>query len=78
MQTSLRFFVLCHDTDNEDPFTQVDIHEVTLRQWETICNDPGNIEYERSTVFQNGVDQVCLTFDPLDTVSSDELETIPY
>ena len=67
---NVRFFVKCYDVSED-----WDV-EVTLQQWESLDHTLGNIEYERHTVFENGCRQVCLTFDPLDTVSSDELDTI--
>ena len=72
---NVRFFVRCHDI-SEDSFCEVDEVEVTPQQWESLDHTLGNIEYERSTVFENGCRQMCLTFDPLSTISSDELDTI--
>ena len=72
---NVRFFVRCHDV-SEDSFCDVDDIEVTIHQWESLDHTLGNIEYERFTVFENGCRQVCLTFDPLDTISSHELDTI--
>ena len=49
----VRFFIVDYDLD-EGP----DIVEVEER---TFLSAEGSIKYERHTVFQNGVDQICLT-----------------
>lgn len=46
---SVRFFI--YDEDNE----LIEVNETDFR-----CAD-GHIEYERHTVFANGVSQICLT-----------------
>lgn len=56
--TSLRFFTYANDEQNE-----VDIVEVTEAQFLAIN---GTVTYERHTVFNNGVSQVCLTVYPID------------
>jgi hypothetical protein len=49
----VRFFIVDYDLD-EGP----DIVEVDERDF---LSADGSIKYERHTVFQNGVDQICLT-----------------
>lgn len=56
--TSLRFFTYANDDQQE-----LDIVEVTEAQFLAIN---GTVSYERHTVFNNGVSQVCLTVSPVD------------
>ncbi len=49
----VRFFVI---GDNEGG--ELDLIEVDEGEFE---NAPGNISYERHTIFANGVSQICLT-----------------
>ncbi len=53
MNVPVRFFI--YDFDNND---EIDIIEVSEK---TFLETPGEIEYERNTVFENGVSQICLT-----------------
>jgi hypothetical protein len=39
----------------------VEIVECNRHEFEDIVRDGGTITYERNTVFENGVDQICLT-----------------
>ena len=52
MKTELRFFVVDFETDDAD------LKEVSESEWLAY---EGSITYERHTVRENGVDQVCLT-----------------
>jgi len=70
----VRFFVRCHDHDGQ--FCTVDDFEVTMGQFEGLEPIAENLEYERHTIFANGVDQICLTIDPIEPISSDEITTI--
>ena len=51
---TVRFFVQNVDCENEeDLFSEVSEYE--------FLESEGTIEYDRNTVFENGVDQICLT-----------------
>jgi hypothetical protein len=56
METTVRYFVYAADLDHLDDLDP--ITEVSEREF--IAYD-GVIHYERHTVFQNGVAQICLT-----------------
>ena len=56
MKTNIRFFIC--DVDLDDGTSGHGITEVEEREF---LDAEGVIEYERDTVFENGVDQVCLT-----------------
>ena len=56
MQHTVRYFIV--DYDNEDDVMEWDLIEVTERQF--IAAD-GEITYERHTISENGVSQICLT-----------------
>ena len=53
----VRFFLI--RMDDEDG--EIDTHEVDEQEF---LNAEGVIEYERFTVFANGVSQICLTKNP--------------
>ena len=55
---SLRFFTYCY---NEDEIEPLDIVEITENQF---INLKGVITYERHTMFENGVNQICLSIEP--------------
>jgi len=57
---NVRFFLHVVDENNE-----IDLAEVG--EIEFIKHSTFNILYERHTVFENGVNQVCLTLDNIDT-----------
>lgn len=53
----VRFFVVSYDT--EDSYTYgPELVEVSEHEW---LKDEGRISYERHTVRENGVSQICLT-----------------
>jgi len=54
--TPVRFFILGHHPNDED--SDIDIHEVTETEF---MESTGDISYERHTVHENGVNQICLT-----------------
>lgn len=54
MQITIRFFIYDYDDEQED----YDIIEVSESEF---LDFDGEIEYERHTVRENGVNQVCLT-----------------
>lgn len=53
MKINVRFFKYDFNEENE-----VDIIETTEADF---LNCEGEIQYERDTIFQNGVSQICLT-----------------
>ena len=55
----VRFFSFCLSGDGNE----IDVCEVTRDYFESV---DGSITYERNTVFENGVAQICLTIEPLD------------
>jgi len=54
MNINVRFFKydICEETN------EIDIFEVNEREF---LETEGNIQYERNTIFENGVNQICLT-----------------
>lgn len=74
MQISVRFFTYCEII--EGGFCEVDIVEIPLHQFEALEPVSENLEYERHTIFNNGVRQICLTVDPVDRPDKCDLETI--
>lgn len=61
MNTNIRFFTYCID-DLAD-CCPVEILEITEAEFLSL---KGVITYERHTMFENGVNQVCLTIEPSD------------
>ena len=55
MKQSIRFFIIEIDDDS--------VGQIECSEAEFLAAE-GEIEYERHTVFANGVDQVCLTKNP--------------
>lgn len=55
MKINVRFFIYDEDQD----FEVVEVDESIFIEFK------GEIEYERHSIFENGVDQVCLTKNPL-------------
>lgn len=51
---NVRFFVLDFCEDSQE-FDYIEVDE------QTFINAEGAIEYERHTIFENGVNQICLT-----------------
>lgn len=64
---NVRFFSYCFD-DNEP-----DICEITESQFTEL---KGKVTYERHSVHQNGVRQVCLTVEPAGYPDINELERV--
>lgn len=59
MQTTIRYFTFDYDEDHYDEdLEDYDIIEVSEAEF---LDFNGEIEYERHTVRENGVNQVCLT-----------------
>ena len=56
----VRFFVVAVDPDTLEP----DEIETTERQFLDLVEQGAAIEYERSTVFDNGCRQICLSLNP--------------
>ena len=56
MQHTVRYFIV--DYDSEDDAMQWDIVEVSEREF---LATEGEITYERHTMSENGVSQICLT-----------------
>lgn len=68
--TNVRFFSYCLDDNNE-----VDITEINEGVFLTLSGkNDSKIEYERDTIFTNGVDQVRLIVEPVDYPTLAELE----
>ena len=68
----VRFFTDCFDSDNE-----IDSCEITESQFKDIqfkYSEALPVTYERHTMHQNGVNQICLTIHPVDLPQFDELE----
>ncbi len=57
----VRFFIYDEEIHNEYDNTYGNYVEATEQQF---MDAPGTIEYERNTVFANGVSQICLTKNP--------------
>ena len=53
----IRYFKYDYDLE------EVDIVECSRFEFEDAVLDGGRITYERNTVFENGVNQICLTVD---------------
>lgn len=56
INTNVRFFAYCIDSNEE-----IDICEVNESTFIKLHNQLSTIEYERNTVHENGVNQICLT-----------------
>lgn len=73
-EINVRFFSYCFNNDDE-----IDICEISERQFLSIktCFIDSKIDYERHSVFENGVKQICLTIEPpLSYPHIDELERV--
>jgi hypothetical protein len=71
-QHPVRFFSYCMDEENEPV-----IVEVTEDQFIQLKDTPAaSVTYERHTVHDNGVNQVCLTVETWDTIDVWDLERI--
>jgi len=70
---NVRFFTYCTNEELE-----IDTFEISESQFKDIqLNRYGNdfpVTYERHTVHQNGVSQICLTIHPVDLPQFDELD----
>lgn len=81
-KTRIRFFaVACtgNNTDSEFSGDQVDTVEISESCFKDLMQQAGGtapVQYERHTVYNNGVDQTCLTLDLDQWPDIDELETI--
>lgn len=60
-------------TKNGDDY---EMHEITEACFITLHNQPGIVDYDRSTVFDNGVKQICLTVICDDLPYAEELDVI--
>jgi len=71
----IRFFTDCFDSDGE-----IDSCEITESQFKEIqLNRYGNdfpVTYERHTIRENGVNQICLTIHPVDPPHIGNLEGV--
>lgn len=69
----VRFFTDCFNSEGE-----IDAFEITENQFKAIqLNRYENdfpVTYERHTMRENGVNQICLTIHPVDLPQFDELE----
>lgn len=71
---NVRFFTYCNNEEND-----ADICEITENQFLKLNKGleiTNPIYYERYTVFENGCNQICLTIEPTDWPSIDELERV--
>lgn len=69
---NVRFFVYCLNNENE-----VDVEEITENQFLQIeCLQGSIITYERHTVHENGVRQICLSVENPYYPHIDELERV--
>ena len=59
INTTVRFFSYCIDSNDE--LTTCEISEATFIR---LHNAPCEFEYERHTMHDNGVNQICLTINP--------------
>ena len=66
MIQNIRFFITCYGEADSPPDTVIDVIEVDESEF---LRFDGAIEYKRDTMFENGVNQVCLT---------KESESLPY
>lgn len=57
---SVRFFVYVYELDTHD-IIEVDTHDIIEVDEQTFLEAEGSITYERHTVYENGVKQICLT-----------------
>ncbi len=67
MKTNVRFFAIVNIDD------EIQEVEITLGCFEWLVSENATISYERHTVYDNGVNQICLTVDSLYDVESLEL-----
>lgn len=79
--TPVRFFTIAYlcETDLDFDGSHIDTVEITETCFKQLLADQGGtapIEYERHTVFDNGVAQVCLTLDLDDLPHAEELQTL--
>ena len=73
---NVRFFTYCI---NENELNEIDICEITENQFLelTVGYENDNlIHYERHTMRENGVSQICLTVEPIEAPYFDELERV--
>lgn len=68
----IRFFTTCL-IDNDDGMHEIDMVEITETQFKQLH---GVISYDRYTVFNNGVNQVCLTIECNDLPLIEDLDII--
>lgn len=62
MKTNLRLFTYCTNAEGD-----ADITECSEEDFIDLSAKPhSRIQYERHSIRENGVDQVCLTVEPLD------------
>ena len=67
METNIRFFTVAFSEGDADTF------EITEDQFKKLH---GSISYERHSVFQNGIDQVCLTIESVYYPMAEDLDVI--
>ena len=79
--TTIRFFVVAYLDDVESDFSgdYIDTIEITEGCFTDLMQQSGGtapVQYERHTVYDNGVDQVCLTLDLDQWPHVDTLEVV--
>lgn len=66
MKIDVRFFTYCINSESD-----VDVCEVSETTFKSL---KGTISYERHTMHDNGVHQICLTIEPLDYPLENEVQ----
>lgn len=79
--TSIRFFAVAYTDEIDSDFAggYIDTVEITESCFKDLMYQSGGIapvQYDRHTVFDNGVDQVCLTIDLDEGPHVDSLEVL--
>lgn len=67
----VRYFAIAQDGEGVP-----DVHEITEFNFRCLALEGAKVTYERSTVFENGVDQIELTVSTNDGLYIDDLELI--
>lgn len=68
MNINIRFFAIVNVDD------EIEEVEITMTSFEWLVGEGATISYERHTVYENGVRQICLTVDSIYDV--EDLEVI--
>lgn len=74
--TTIRFFCVAYVDDTEDHIDTVEITESCFVALTRKSSGTAPIQYDRHTVSENGVSQVCLTLDLDDWPYIEDLQTV--